>query len=121
MEQWRSINNFNRYMVSDLGNVKSLNYRRTGKEKVLKQTINNGYKVVCLGNSSKMCKVHRLVAEAFIPNPLNKTVVLHKNRNTLDNRADNLEWVGRDVPANIHFEKIKNKEKQNAGSEKSYT
>lgn len=97
LEYWRVIADENGYMVSIDGDVKSLNFRRTGQEKVLKQSEMNGYKLVNL--RGKLYLVHRLVAAAFVKNPDNKTVVIHKNGNTLDNRAQNLEWVGRDVPA----------------------
>ncbi len=45
------------------------------------------------GNRSKKFMMHRLVAMAFIPNPDNKPVVDHINRNRADNRVENLQWV----------------------------
>lgn len=69
------------YQVSNLGRVKSLNYRNTGKEGVLnpgKDT--DGYFQVVLSKNreTKTCKVHRLVAETFLPNPENKPCINHK-------------------------------------------
>lgn len=99
-EKWRLIKGIKscNYWVSSDGEILTVNYRRTGKEQILKQAETvSGYKIVCLGG--KMYLVHRLVATAFVENPDNKTVVIHKNGNTVDNRAENLEWVGRDVPA----------------------
>lgn len=55
-----------------------------------------GYNKVFLHNAlgeRKSRPIHRLVAEAFIPNPLNLPVVNHINGNKLDNRVENLEWV----------------------------
>lgn len=54
-----------------------------------------GYKLVILSNgeTKKTKTIHRLVAEAFIPNPDNKPQVNHKDRNRLNNKLDNLEWV----------------------------
>lgn len=65
------------------------------EQKILK-TGDNSYYVVELVNDkgeSELRFVHELVAATFVPNPNNYTNVRHKNGNTLDNRADNLEWI----------------------------
>lgn len=93
MEVWKDIPGYEgRYQVSNLGNVKSLNYRNSKQPKLLKpMEYKIGYAAVNLNR--KWRKVHRLVAEAFVPNPSNKREVNHINGNNLDNRAENLEWV----------------------------
>lgn len=94
-EIWKDIQGFeNLYQVSNLGRVKSLNYKHTGKEKILKLTKSNGYLDVILYNAGeyKHCLVHRLVAQAFIPNINSSLQVNHKDENKLNNRVDNLEW-----------------------------
>lgn len=100
MEIWKDIKGYeNKYQVSNLGNVRSLNYRCTGKPKSLKIFINRGRdkaEVVLSKNSkTKHFAVARLVAEAFIPNEENKEMVVHKNKNILDNSVENLEWASR--------------------------
>lgn len=64
------------------------------KEKILKQCIQNGYAYVhlCKNNKDTAYLVHRLLAQAFIPNPLNFSEVNHKDENKLNNDATNLEW-----------------------------
>lgn len=83
------------YEVSNFGNVDSLNYNHTNKRKRrIQREGRGGYMYVNLHKGGKTVtkKTHRLVAEAFIPNPHNLPQVNHKDENKLNNRADNLEW-----------------------------
>ena len=95
-EIWKPIKDYEGlYEVSNLGRVKSLNYRKTGKEKILKNIECRGYLAVCLtkNGKQKLFKVHRLVAETFIPNPESKPCIDHINTIKNDNRVKNLRWV----------------------------
>ena len=96
-EVWKPIKDYEGlYEISNLGRVKSLNYGGTGKGKILKNIEDRkGYLKVCLTKNGrhKILKVHRLVAEAFIPNPGNKPCVDHINTIKNDNRVENLRWV----------------------------
>lgn len=99
-EEWKAVKGYEGfYEVSNMGRVRSLprqikNYRFNGK--VLKQFTTNGeYLRVTLSvyGKPKIVSVHRLVAEAFVPNPQNKETVNHINEIKQDNRAENLEWL----------------------------
>lgn len=82
-----------RYQVSTKGRVRSL---KNGKVTILKLISGpRGYLYVCLYKNckSRNWRINRLVAEAFIPNPLNLPVVHHRNNNHADNDVTNLEWV----------------------------
>ena len=93
MEIWHDIEGYEGlYQISNKGRVKSL---KCGKERILRPGINiYGYMFVCLyhDNVKKCFKLHRLVAQAFIPNPENKPQVNHKDENKLNNCVNNLEW-----------------------------
>lgn len=97
MEIWKDIEGYEGlYKVSNLGRVKSLNYRHTGKEEILKPQDNgHGYLQVKLYKNVEEDRqlIHRLVAIAFIPNPEGKPEVDHINGKRTDCRACNLRWV----------------------------
>lgn len=95
-EIWKDIEGYEgKYQVSNTGEVKSLNYRGSGKTKLLRQTADkDGYKCVifCKNGKVKGYKVHRLVAIAFIPNPNSLPIINHKDEDKTNNCVDNLEW-----------------------------
>lgn len=89
MEQWKKIEGFENYSVSNNGQVRN---DKTGRIlKTYKKP--SGYIQVQMGRKTVPKYIHRLVAQAFIPNVSNKPQINHKNGNKGDNRADNLEWV----------------------------
>lgn len=94
-ETWKNIPGYENYQISSFGRVKSLNYNRTGKEKLLKLKLSSkGYYYVplCKNGEMKNFRVHRLVSLVFISNPSNKPFVDHINGDRLDNRVENLRW-----------------------------
>ena len=89
------------YQVSNLSRVKSIKF---GKERILKPVTNSsGYLFVklCKDGKVKAFTVHRLVAEAFIPNPDNLPCVNHKDECKSNNVVNNLEWCS--YSYNINF------------------
>lgn len=93
MEMWKDIKGYEGdYQVSSYGRVRSLKY---DKEKILRPGADNkGYMTVrlCKKGLQKTFRVHRLVAETFIPNLYNYPQVNHKDENKANNTANNLEW-----------------------------
>lgn len=91
-EVWKDIEGYEGlYQISNLGRVKRVTTGRIlkgGKDK-------DGYLMVKLykNNIRSNKKIHRLVAEAFIPNPENKPQVNHADENKTNNSLDNLEWM----------------------------
>ena len=112
-EQWKVIKGYELYEVSNIGRVKSNNNPKNPK--ILKQyTDANGYNSVMIVRSKGYGKadrkfIHRLVAEAFIPNPDNKPFVDHINTVRDDNVVDNLRWcTSKENAANpITYNKLK--------------
>lgn len=99
-EIWKDIENYyGLYQVSNMGNVKSLNYNHTKEEKILRLGVDrNGYLIVNLYKNGK-CKslrVHRLVLRTFNPvENMDKLDVNHKDENKQNNCLSNLEWCSR--------------------------
>ena len=117
VEVWRPVKGYEGYYeVSDQGRVRSLDRTVRGanamsdsypinlKGCILKPGIaSRGYRqvILCRDGVKKHCGVHRLVAEAFIPNPDNLPQVNHKDENTSNNIVSNLEWC--DTVYNINY------------------
>lgn len=87
--EWKKIDRYPRYSISDTGLLRN---DKTGK--ILKPgKDSNGYLSFIFHGKHKL--IHRLVAEAFIPNPLNLPEIHHKDHNRTNNVVSNLEWVTR--------------------------
>lgn len=128
-EEWKDIDGYDGiYQVSSAGRIRSKsrrvhNYMKPGR--YLRQNQKpNGYLYVGLvkpdGTVSKHEYVHRLVAQAFIPNPEGLAQVNHKNHDKTDNRTENLEWV---TPQEniLHFRKSRQAAKYDKKKKRTLT
>ncbi len=111
-EVWKQIPDYDNYQVSSIGRVRSDYYVsgrwnktvRREQPLILRQELSrDGYLRVSLSKNKiqKHFAVHRLVAMAFIPNPLNYPEINHKDENTQNNCVENLEWCTRKYNANF--------------------
>lgn len=121
-EIWKTVEGFEDYKISNLGNVKSV---KKGKEELLNKHINTaGYYSVmfCQNGITKRVMIHRLVGLHFIENSDCHPVIDHIDRNKTNNNVSNLRWatysqnlINKDDPKSytnekhIHFDKRKNK------------
>ena len=106
-EIWKDIPNYYElYQGSNLNRIKSLErwittklgFKRFIKEKILHEwVVGSGYRQIGLfkNNKLKFFYVHRILAQIFLPNPLNLPEVNHKNGIKTDNKIENLEWVSK--------------------------
>ena len=109
IEEWKRIEEFPNYYISNTGKVKGYNF--------IKSTfINNcGYECIIfkVGNKQNLRLIHRLVAQYFVDGWFEGAQVNHKDENKLNNNSDNLEWCSRSYNANYghrnnkHSKKIK--------------
>jgi hypothetical protein len=90
MEEFRTVEHFPKYEISNTGILRNKKTR-----KILLPRLNkDGYVRINLYNDgvSKTCFIHRLVAIAFIENPMNQQIVDHIDRNKINNHTSNLRW-----------------------------
>ena len=111
MEDWKEIPGYDgKYVANSKGQIKSyaIKHGFAGKHcdpnGIKSQFIGVGeYAFATLSKNSqtKRCRVHQVVAKAFVPNPNKYRYINHKNGKRSDNRAENLEWV----PTKYHINK----------------
>ena len=90
-EQWKKIEGYENYRVSNKGRI-----RNTKTKQFLDGGVNScGYVKITLSckNKAKQFQLHRLVARAFVDNPEHKEYVRHKDNDNLNNDASNLYWM----------------------------
>lgn len=105
-EIWKKIEEYPNYQISSIGRVKATKYysnihkKYYDRELIMKEKTNShGYKFISFGcgkrGNKKNIAIHRLAAEAFIPNPNNYKEINHIDGNKNNNKVENLEWCNR--------------------------
>ena len=119
---WKDVSGFDKdYQISNFGDVRIK--KSDGSFKQLKPTkFGKGYLHINLvkDGKQKSFQIHRLVAEAFVPNPKNLPIINHKDENPLNNCANNLEWCTYSYNINYgtRLERYRKTCKQNHSAEK---
>ena len=98
---WKDYPKNNKYIVSNMGNV----INKNTKNEIGVNPAYSGYRTCKIGKAYKMA--HNIVAETFIPNNNNYTMVHHKNGITYDNRVSNLEWVDAKLNNSDYYTKLR--------------
>lgn len=98
MEKWKIINEFPKYEVSTYGRVRNIKTKKT----LYVKRHTGGYLQVAVQkhNQKKYLYIHRLVADAFLPNPQNLPYVNHMDEDKTNNHVENLEWCTPEYNAN---------------------
>lgn len=129
VEIWKDVRDYEGlYQVSNLGRIKSLNYRKSGKEGIITPMHRNCDKYLRISLSKKGKKeyryLHRIVAEAFISNPYNLPEVNHIDTNPRNCNVKNLHWCTHEQNTN-HWKTRLNKSKKvycyNSSGDLEYT
>ena len=98
-EEWKDIEGYDDYLISNKGRVMIKNYRGTGGRRIMSpygtSQTRNYLQIKLKNNKGKFDSlfIHRLVAEAFIPNPQGKKEIDHIDTNPSNNNVENLRWV----------------------------
>ena len=117
-EVWKEIKDLDsRYFISTEGRVLSLCL--DGYKLMQPFVCGDGYYYVDLRKNGKdiKCRIHRLVADAFLDNPEDKPVVHHKDTNRKNNKVSNLEWLTDEEHAEVHRKINQERKKQSADTQ----